>query len=48
MEPLIFLPELAGLIILLIFAIKVIKEKHVMAFIRTGYLVIFLAAFLTL
>jgi inner membrane protein len=38
MEPRIFLPELAGLVILLIFAIKVIREKRVTAFIKTGYL----------
>jgi inner membrane protein len=37
-EPRIFLPELAGLAILIIFVIKVIKEKRVMAFIKTGYL----------
>jgi inner membrane protein len=37
-EPRIFLPELAGLVILILFAIKVIKEKRVMDFIKTGYL----------
>jgi len=38
MEPRIFLPEMAGLIILTFFAVKVIKEKRVMFFIKTGYL----------
>jgi inner membrane protein len=47
-EPRIFLPELAGLVILLIFAIRIITEKRVMAFIMTGYLVAFLAVFLNL
>ena len=37
-EPRIYLLELAGFLILIYFAIKVIKEKRVMAFIRTGYL----------
>jgi membrane-bound metal-dependent hydrolase YbcI (DUF457 family) len=37
-EPRVFLPELAGLVILLIYGIKIIKEKRVVAFIRTGYL----------
>lgn len=37
-EPRIFLPEFAGLAILLVSAIKVIKEKRVIAFIKTGYL----------
>jgi len=37
-EPRAYLPELAGLVILIYFAVKVIKEKRVTAFIRTGYL----------
>jgi len=37
-EPRVFLPELAGLAILLIFMVRVIKEKRVRAFITTGYL----------
>jgi membrane-bound metal-dependent hydrolase YbcI (DUF457 family) len=37
-EPRAFLPELAGLAILLIFMVRVIKEKRVMAFVMTGYL----------
>jgi inner membrane protein len=36
-EPRAFLPELAGLVILVIFSCRVIKEKRVMAFIKTGY-----------
>jgi inner membrane protein len=45
-EPRIFLPELAGLVILFVFAIRVIKEKRVVAFIRTGYPFTFFAVFL--
>jgi inner membrane protein len=37
-EPRTYLPELAGFVILLIFAIKVIKEKRVKEFLMTGYL----------
>ncbi len=37
-EPRIFLPELAGLVILAIFTFRVIKQKRVTAFIMTGYL----------
>jgi inner membrane protein len=37
-EPRIYLPELAGLVILAIFTLRVIKEKRVTAFIMTGYL----------
>ena len=37
-EPRVFLPELAGLVILIIFTAKVIKERRVKEFLMTGYL----------